>query len=268
MKTLRGLELRPTFEGLIDSGRTYNFEGLQLKSRAALDYRESFYAPGPEEEPVDNDFDAKHEEILGQIHAIAMGLQQDIDRKQARSQRHYRESMPPPASVQEHVTIGPLGAAGESETWAQRQEKRKGQFKATPVPHGHADRQEARQKAERALKMSRARFKEPEEFYIGGDDAPREELQKKYDKRILKNPRKVPGLSRAASSKDNASSAQAVRQGIGDALMQGKRESAAQQARKRERQPDVPSRMRRRKVDEPAGQRARVDIGPIGTAPR
>ena len=177
MKTLRGLELNPTFEGLIDSGRTYDFEGLQLKSRAALDYRESFYAPGPEEEPVDNDFDAKHEEILGQIHAIAMGLQQDIDRKQARCQRHYRESMPPPASVQEHVTIGPLGAAGESETWTQRQENRKAQFKATPTPHGHADRHEARQTAERALKLSRARFKEPEEIDIG-DDAPREELQK------------------------------------------------------------------------------------------
>ena len=177
----------------------------------------------------------------------------------------------PHGNMHEHATsTGPLGAAGETESWRERQARRQAQFKPQPAPEGHAERQDARRKAERGRDLEHRRQR-PEMHNMARDDspdlAPRAELQSKYDKRLTAS-RKTPLITRATSARGALERTTATRAGQGDARMQLRRESLAQQNNKRARQPDVPTRLRKRKVDDPLPGRRRGDVGPIATTPR
>ena len=204
------------------------------------------------------------------------GLVQEMEAERARKQNRSRrmcaeeQESVPPANMHEHAatTTGPLGAAGETESWRERQARRQAQFKPQPAPEGNAERQDARRKAERGRDMEHRRQK-PEVHNMAKDDspqlAPRAELQSKYDKRLMAS-RKTPLITRASSARGALERTTATRAGEGDARMQLRRESLAQQNNKRARQPDVPTRLRKRKVEDPAPGRRRGDIGPIATA--
>ena len=265
-----GLRKKPTLLTLIEDGRTFDFDGLVIKSRAALDYQKSFFKP-PDLDPTDEGHDAKHEQVLASMAALVQEMEAQRARKQSRSRRMYAEEQEnvPAANMHEHAaTIGPLGEAGANESWRERQARRQAQFKPQSAPYGNAERQDARRKAERGRDMEHRRQK-PEVHNMARDDspqlAPRQELQSKYDKRLLAS-RKTPLLSRASSARGVLERSTATRAGEGDARMQLRRESLAQQNNKRARQPDVPTRLRRRRQEDPAPGRRRGDIGPIATA--
>jgi hypothetical protein len=268
---LGGLRKRPTLLTLIESGSTFNFDGLVIKSRAALDYQKSFWKPEIID-PTDEGHDGRHQEVLASMAALVQEMEAERARKQSRSRRMYAEEQDsvPPGNMHEHAatTAGPLGAGGETESWRERQARRQAQFKPQPAPEGNAERQDARRKAERGRDMEHRRQK-PEVHNMARDDspqlAPRAELQSKYDKRLMAS-RKTPLITRASSARGALERTTATRAGQGDARMQLKRESLAQQNNKRARQADVPTRLRKRKVDDPLPGRRRGDIGPIATA--
>ena len=276
MKELGGLRLKPTLERLITDGRTYDFTNLMIKSRGALEYQKSFFKP-PDLDPTDLQFDAKHEQVLASVQALSQEIAASRERKQARSRRMYQEEQDlPAANLHEQATSqGPLGEAGPTESWRERQERRQAQFKPTPTTDGNAERRDARRKAERGREMDRRRDEgrydnHPSQYNMARDDSPlvaRNELQSKYDKRYLKS-RKTPLLTRATSAQDSFARSSATRSGQRDATLQLRRESLAQQNNKRQRQPDVPTRLRKRKVDDPLPGRRRGDVGPIATTPR
>jgi hypothetical protein len=272
MKELGGLRLKPTLERLITDGRTYDFDNLMIKSRGALDYQKSFFKP-PDLDPTDEGHDAKHEQVLASMAGLVQEMEAQRARKQNRSRRMYAEEQEnvPPANMHEHAaTIGPLGEAGANESWRERQARRQAQFKPQSAPYGNAERQDARRKAERGRDMEHRRQK-PEVHNMARDDspqlAPRQELQSKYDKRLMAS-RKTPLLSRASSARGVLERSTATRAGEGDARMQLRRESLAQQNNKRARQQDVPTRLRRRRQEDPLPGRRRGDVGPIATTPR
>ena len=267
-----GLRKKPTLLTLIEDGRTFDFDGLVIKSRAALDYQKSFWKPEALD-PTDEGHDAKHEQVLASMAGLVQEMEAQRARKQNRSRRMYAEEQEniPPANMHEHAatTTGPLGEAGPTESWRERQARRQAQFKPQSAPYGNAERQDARRKAERGRDLEHRRQK-PEVHNMARDDspqlAPRQELQSKYDKRLLAS-RKTPLLSRASSARGVLERSTATRAGEGDARMQLRRESLAQQNNKRARQPDVPTRLRRRRQEDPLPGRRRGDVGKIATTP-
>ena len=76
-KVLRGLVREKTFEELIDTSDTYDFTDVNVYSSAALNYRQSFFAP-PLGDPdvVDAEHDSRHEAVLAQMRAIAAAQEQ------------------------------------------------------------------------------------------------------------------------------------------------------------------------------------------------
>ncbi len=92
--------------------------------------------------------------------ALVQEMEAQRARKQSRSRRMHAEEQEnvPAANMHEHAatTAGPLGAAGETESWRERQARRQAQFKPQPAPEGNAERVEARRKAERGRDMPRA----------------------------------------------------------------------------------------------------------------
>ena len=64
-----GLRKRPTLLTLIEDGRTFNFDGLVIKSRAALDYQKSFWKPEIID-PTDEGHDSRHQEVLASTAAL------------------------------------------------------------------------------------------------------------------------------------------------------------------------------------------------------
>ena len=89
-------------------------------------------------------------------------------------------------------------------------------------------------------------------------------LQARYDRRLVRNPRRVPPPCNTAGMEATASSSRA---GQRSEQIAQRRESAAQIARRRPRPATPPSRLKRGRVEEPAPQRPRVQ-GPIARAPR
>ena len=71
--TLRGLKLNPTMEGLIKTGRTYDFTDLEIYTSAAKIFRNSW--EGSQLDPVgsllDEDHDDRHEKVMAVLSAFA-----------------------------------------------------------------------------------------------------------------------------------------------------------------------------------------------------
>ena len=171
--------------------------------------------------------------------------------------------------------MGPLGERGETQSWAERMERRQAQAKPMPSSTNHVEREEARRRAERAADMERRREdgtnNDVPHFDIGtprGEAAPNTQMQQKYDRRLLAS-RRTPAVTRASSAAAMRTTTTATRRGVGDASSILRRESATQIDKKRPRPNDPPTRLRKRRVDEqPPVGRQRYDQGPLGTAPR
>ena len=277
-KTLQGLVKNSTFESLIGSA-THDFtDNIVIPKSGAMNYYHGFFHQ-PLGDEVIGDHQDKHEEVLAGLQAVAQAFKAREERKRGEASRMYAANLPQHNTMQEHAApepapVGPLGA-GESEHFRDRLERRQQQAKATPIVFNHQAREDARRRAERSRDMTIRREEARHDIprhNIGTpreqDAAPNAQLQAKYDRRLLANKRKVPPASRAATAADSSSRASATRRGVGDANAQMRRESHQQSANKRARPQEPPTRLRKRKVEVPPTARQRVDIGPLGTAPR
>ena len=277
-KTLQGLVKNSTFESLIGSA-TYDFtDNIVIPKSEAMNYYHGFFHQ-PLGDEVIGDHQDKHEEVLAGLQAVAQAFKAREERKRGEASRMYAANLPQHNTMQEHAApepapVGPLGA-GESEHFRDRLERRQQQAKATPIVFNHQAREDARRKAERSREMGQRRedgkYDNIPRYDIGTpreqDAAPNPQLQAKYDRRLLSS-RKVPATSRSSTAAEASSRANATRRGVGDASAQMRRESHQQSANKRARPQEPPTRLRKRKVEAPPAARQRVDIGPLGTAPR
>jgi len=277
-KTLQGLVKNSTFESLIGSA-TYDFtDNIVIPKSEAMNYYHGFFHQ-PLGDEVISDHQDKHEEVLAGLQAVAQAFKVREERKRGEASRMYAANLPQHNTMQEHAApepapVGPLGA-GESEHFRDRLERRQQQAKATPIVFNHQAREDARRKAERSREMGQRRedgkYDNIPRYDIGTpreqDAAPNPQLQAKYDRRLLSS-RKVPATSRSSTAAEASSRANATRRGVGDASAQMRRESHQQSANKRARPQEPPTRLRKRKVEAPPAARQRVDIGPLGTAPR
>jgi hypothetical protein len=278
-KTLQGLVKNSTFESLIGSA-TYDFtDNIVIPKSGAMNYYHGFFHQ-PLGDEVIGDHQDKHEEVLAGLQAVAQAFKAREERKRGEASRMYAANLPQHNTMQEHAApepapVGPLGA-GESEHFRDRLERRQQQAKATPIVFNHQAREDARRKAERSREMGQRRedgkYDNIPRYDIGTprgepEAAPNPQLQAKYDRRLLSS-RKVPATSRSSTAAESSSRANATRRGVGDANAQMRRESHQQSANKRARPQEPPTRLRKRKVEVPPTARQRVDIGPLGTAPR
>ena len=309
-KVLRGLVRQKTFEELVDTSDTYDFtDDIHIYSSAALNYRQSFFAP-PLGDPdvVDAQHDDKHEAVLAQMRAIAAQQEQ---REQTRRENDramfahvlatHRATMaehaaqppvpgpqgppgppgPPgpsapgvPATpsppLAQHSPVGILGSAGAHKSWQAREAERKEQYKPMPVP-GNESRQKARQQAERAAELNRRRAEGIVERYDidrspEPDQAPRPQMQERYDERIRQ--RNTPLTTRTASAR--SASAYRGRQAA-TSRQRNERDRVIRQTRDRALIPpaSAPPRAqvegRRTRNDTPPRRR---NIGPLATTPR
>ena len=227
-KVLRGLVKEPTFEELINSD-TYDFENVNIYSSAALNLRQGFFAP-PLGQPdvVDNEHDARHEAVLAQMRAIAAQQEQRAETRRENGRAMFaavlashRQNMqehathdpppaappPPPAMPQApplgHTSPGILGSSGAPESFKEREALRKRQYKPMPASQQNEERQKARQKAERMRDVGNRRAEAMVERYdidrSPEDQAPRPQMQERYDERIRQ--RNTPLTTRVASAR-------------------------------------------------------------------
>ena len=70
-----GLRPNPTFESLLDKGETYDFENVKVYNRAAINFKNGFFGSQEPLELLDEDHDAKHEEVLAKMQAAAAELE-------------------------------------------------------------------------------------------------------------------------------------------------------------------------------------------------
>ena len=91
-----GLRKNPTFETLLDGGKTYEIdEKIHIYNRAALNFRQGFFSvPPPDEEVVDEGHDDRHERVLAQMRAAAAEIQTAADRHRAQAAETFRQGMP------------------------------------------------------------------------------------------------------------------------------------------------------------------------------
>ena len=305
-KVLRGLVKEPTFEELLGSDTYVLDNNISIYSSAALNYRQSFFAP-PLGQPdvIDGEHDAKVEAVLAQMRAIAAAQEQrqDVRRENDRAmfahvlathranmQEHAAQPpppaapppapgpanpappgvVPPPAPpLAQHSPVGILGSAGAHDSWQQRERDRRQQYKPTPVP-GNEVRQRARQQAERAAELNRRRAEATVERYDidrSPDPGPRSEMQERYDERIRQ--RTTPLTARTVSAR--AASASRGRQAATSQQREG-RDRVITQRRSRALIPaaSAPSldEIGRRRQSRIDTPPRRLNIGPLATTPR
>ena len=97
VKTLRGLELNPTFEKLVATGDTWDFPSdAEYFGRAAINFRNSWF--GTQLDPVGSVVDEDHDEQVQKVLAAmkAFADQQDRRREQKREENRnmFAESLP------------------------------------------------------------------------------------------------------------------------------------------------------------------------------
>ena len=278
VKTIRHLELNPTFEKLIQNGETWDFPiDLQIYGRAAINFRNSHFGSqlDPVGSVVSEGHDAAVEKVLAGMKVFAE--QQDRTREARRedNRRMYAENLPTGNTEAEHVHpetaapppspthTGSLGARGSAPTFLERMEERR---KENPQREANdfasrkdinRARQEARQAVDRNRVLNHKRrdtvaannHARAQAFTIDTPPAsrspsPQPGMQDKYDQRLLRanavrNPR-VSKVHAASSSRD---------------VLSEKRQSATQIANKRPLPPDR-STLRKKKRTE-AGDRGR-----------
>ena len=118
-KVLRGLHREPVFEELINSD-TYDFNpGINIYSSAALNYRQSFFAPPiGQADLLDAAHDDKHEAVLAQMRAIALAQEQRQNQRREDDRAMFAHVLATHrANMQEHAAqppapSGPPGPPG------------------------------------------------------------------------------------------------------------------------------------------------------------
>jgi hypothetical protein len=271
-----GLRKNPTFESLLDGGKTYELdEKIHIYNRAALNFRQGFFsAPPPDEEVVDEGHDDRHERVLAQMRAAAAEIAQAADRHRNQAAATFRQGMPhapqnaheaaaaPAAPPPSPTPTGSLGARGSAPTFLERMEARR---KENPKEANefmyrkdiNRARQETRQAVDRNRVLNHKRrdtvaahnHARAQQFAIdtpptSRSPSPQPGMTERYDRRLLRanamrNPRV--SKSRAASSSRD--------------VLSEKRQSASQIANKRPLPPDR-STLRKKKRTE-AGDRGR-----------
>ena len=269
-----GLRKNPTFETLLDGGKTYEIdEKIHIYNRAALNFREGFFSvPPPDEELVDQEHDGRHEHILAQMRAAAAEIQTAADRHRVQAAETFRQGMPhAPQTAHEAAAApaapnptptGSLGARGSAPTFLERMEERR---KENPQREANdfatrKDINRARQEARQAVDRNRVLNHKRTDTVAANNHAraqsfaidtpprtpsPQPGMADKYDQRLLRanairNPRISKMRGAASSSRD---------------VLSEKRQSATQIARKRPLPPDR-STLRKKKRTE-TGDRGR-----------
>ena len=270
MKTLRHLELNPTFEKLIQTGETYDFPNIHIPDREAINFRNSW---GGQLDPVGTIIDEHHDDRVEKILATMKGFldQQDARREQKKEEHRqmFAENIPTGNTEAEHVHpeaeqvhpgatssapppshwgIGPLGAAGSAPTFTERMQQRQNTFKEANTfeyrKHINRARQEARQAADRNRELNHKR-NAPPQFDISTPPSsphadPNNKMEDKYNKRMTKT---------MAKRNPKVEMQPAPTRPKGE-LLQKKRESALQIDKKRPRaEREVFDRNRKRKVN-------------------
>ena len=280
VKTLRGLELNPTFEKLVATGDTWDFPSdAEYFGRAAINFRNSWF--GSQLDPVGSVVDEDHDEQVQKVLAAmkAFADQQDKRREQKREENrntfaenlpranneaehvHPEASAPRPASAPSASTpTGALGQRGSAPSFLQRMEMRQKQHPREVNSFAYRTeinrmRQEARQAADRNRELNHRRQNaatarnaaRTQQFRIDTPPSspppdPPARMQDKYDQRLLRaKTQRNPKVQMARTPQD--------RKEARDEQLQQKRESAAQIARKRARPDrDVLTRMRKRRT--------------------
>jgi len=279
MKTIRHLELNPTFETLMQ-GETWDFPmDLQVFGRAAINFRNSH--EGSQLDPVGSVVDEDHDDAVQKVLATmkAFAEQQDRTREARRedNRRMYAENLPTGNTEAEHVhqesaapsaapaptPTGSLGARGSAPTFLERMEERR---KENPQREANdfasrkdinRDRQQARQAVDRNRDLNHKRrdtvaahnHARAQQFSIdtpprSRSPSPQPGMAERYDQRLLRanavrNPRV--GKSRGATSSRD--------------VLSEKRQSAAQIANKRPLPPDRSTLRKKKRTD--AGDRGR-----------
>ena len=282
VKTLRGLELNPTFEKLVATGESWDFPSdAEYFGRAAINFRNSWFGSqlDPAGSVVDEDHDEQVQKVLAAMKAFAD--QQDKRREQKREENRnmFAENLPRANNEAEHVRpeasaprpasapsastaptpTGALGQRGSAPSFLQRMELRQKQHPREVNSFNYKKeinrtRQDARQAADRNRELNHKRQQavnarnaaRTEQFRIDTPPSPPPDpparMQDKYDQRLLR-------AKAQRNPRIQMKRAPQDRQAARDEQLQQKRESAAQIARKRARPDrDVPTRMRRRRT--------------------
>ena len=259
-----GLRKNPTFESILD-GPTYDLSHVHVYNRAATNFREGFFgAPEPIEEVVDYRHDGKVDSHNAGLRAAMYAEAQLRERSRQQAARVYQEGMPPPQTAHEAAAPAPPSAPSSSSgpmqpapvSFADRLRQRQDGYKKGGDYSMDTNRlrQDARQKAERALAMERKRGQRPEQFSIASDSdssssppsprGPSAKMGAKYDDRLLNMGKlRNPQVTRTRADMPSR-----------DRLAE-RRASARQIANKRELPPDR-STLRKRKKTE-VGDRGR-----------
>ena len=106
MKTLRHLELNPTFEKLIATGETWDFPAdLEVYGRAAINFRNSWYGSqlDPVGSVVDEGHDEKVEKVLAVMKQFAEQQERRKEEKREENRSMFAENLPRANTTAEHA---------------------------------------------------------------------------------------------------------------------------------------------------------------------
>ena len=252
-----GLRPNPTFESLLDKGETYDFENVKVYNRAAINFKNGFFGSQEPLELLDEDHDAKHEEVLAKMQAAAAELERQADAARERAREAFRaEGMPQHHAAHEAPAEPPVPPAAEAPRhdnmlsppadFRDRLDARREKHKRNPHFDFRQDlnqlRQEARRATERNIDLNNRR-RAPQQFNIASPPlSPRDPpatLQVRYGDRFAqRTAQREPQVPRPQSAPN--------RNQRRNEDLNRRRESAAQTARTRGRDTQETRRTRLR----------------------
>ena len=286
VKTLRHLELNPTFEKLVATGETWDFPAdAEYFGRAAINFRNSWFGTqlDPVGSVVDEDHDDKVEKILATMKAFADSQDRRREERRQEDRNMFAENLPRANNEAEHVHpetrpasaptsaasasasapigVGALSQRGSAPSFVQRMEMRQKQHPREVNSYVYRKehnqmRQDARQAADRNRELNHKRQNaatarnaaRAQNFNISTPPSspPPDPPARMQDKYDQR-------LLRAKAQRNprvKMAKAPQDRQAARGEQLQQKRESAAQIAKKRPRvDRDIPTRLRKRRTE-------------------